>query len=89
MAESPTTQLNGPETAYRLRLTAEGRSSLVMQQSLDPNLNQMVWGSLPPMPLAPRDHRGQAGRRSPRLRSADRDERVPGRRRENCNRPTP
>ncbi|MFT4548192.1 MAG: hypothetical protein ACI8XO_002046 [Verrucomicrobiales bacterium] len=34
---------------YRLRLTLAGRNSLIMQQSLDPNLNQMVWGGLPPL----------------------------------------
>ena len=45
---SATGQFESPGTAYRLRLTAEGRSSLIMQQSLDPNLNEMVWGSLPP-----------------------------------------
>lgn len=48
-AEAATTQIDGPEPAYRLRLTPEGRSSLIMQQSIDPNLNSMIWGSLPPL----------------------------------------
>jgi hypothetical protein len=43
------TQFNSPETAYQLRLTAEGRSSLIMQQSANQEMNEMVWGSLPPL----------------------------------------
>jgi len=42
-------QLESPEVAYRLRLTPEGRSSLIMQQSIDPNINESVWNGLPPM----------------------------------------
>jgi hypothetical protein len=32
-----------------LRLSADGRASLIMQQSLDPTINAMVWGGLPPL----------------------------------------
>jgi len=42
-------RFNSPEPAYRLRLSADGRASLIMQQSLDPTLNAMVWGGLPPL----------------------------------------
>lgn len=43
------TRFNGPESAYQLKMTAEGSSSLIMQQSANPEINEMVWGSLPPL----------------------------------------
>ncbi|MGI9242950.1 MAG: hypothetical protein ACR2RV_19280, partial [Verrucomicrobiales bacterium] len=48
-AESAAPVLAGPEATYRLRLTPAGRNSLIMQQSPDPDLSEMVWQSLPPL----------------------------------------
>ena len=48
-ARSDGTMYRPPEEAFRLRLTSDGRQSLVMQQSMDPTINEMVWGGLPPL----------------------------------------
>lgn len=46
-AESTEPVLDGPEPSYQLRLTPAGRLSPIMQQSPDPNLNDLVWSGLP------------------------------------------
>ena len=40
-------QIKAPEQSYRLRLTPAGRTNPITQQSIDPNLNELIWGSLP------------------------------------------
>ncbi len=47
--QSPRSRFNSPEAAYRLQLTPEGRNSLIMQQSMTAEINEMVWNSLPPL----------------------------------------
>jgi len=38
-----------PDTAFRLALTAQGRDSVLMRQTTDPEENARVWDSLPPI----------------------------------------
>ena len=45
--ESAEAQTDAPDPSYRLRLSPVGRRSPIMQQSPDPNLNELIWGSLP------------------------------------------
>jgi hypothetical protein len=39
--------LAGPETAYTIALTDEGRQSVIMRQKTDPQENAQLWASLP------------------------------------------
>ncbi len=39
--------MTGPEKAFRLALTAEGRESVIMRQKTDPQENREVWDSVP------------------------------------------
>jgi hypothetical protein len=46
-AASDKAVLTGPEPAYRIALTAEGASSVIMRQEVDPSQNAAVWASVP------------------------------------------